>query len=186
LTPQDLYKTYLDFLTEAHRLKVFYAQSITLLVGIETDYITELDLTGLENLLKVERERIQFVVGSVHHVRSIPIDFDRPTWEVAIQACGSSTTDLKSFFLDYLDEQYTMLQRIKPTVVGHFDLCRLFSPGTRLDGDKEVWDKVERNVKFVIEYGGLFEVNAASFRKGWDQAYPGAEVLQVSPCVNPS
>ena len=99
---------------------------------------------------------------------------------MAVKQSNSSTTDLGRFFLDYLDDQYTMLQRIKPTVVGHFDLCRLFSPEMRLDEDPEVWTKVKRNVGFVVQYGGLFEVNAASFRKGWDQAYPGAEVLQVS------
>jgi histidinol-phosphatase (PHP family) len=88
-------------------------------------------------------------------------------------------TDLKEFFLDYLDDQYTMLRRIRPTVVGHFDLCRLFSPGSRLDEDPGVWAKLRRNVDFIVQYGGLFEVNAASFRKGWDQAYPGSEVIQV-------
>ena len=99
---------------------------------------------------------------------------------MAVEQSGSTMKDLSKFFLDYLDDQYTMLQRIKPTIVGHFDLCRLFSPGTRLDEDPEVWTKVKRNVEFIIAYGGLFEVNAASFRKGWDQAYPGTEVLQVS------
>jgi histidinol-phosphatase (PHP family) len=38
---------------------------------------------------------------------------------------------------------------------------------------------VERNIKEVVAYGGLFEVSAASFRKGWDEGYPGSEVLQV-------
>ena len=98
-----------------------------------------------------------------------------------MEQSGSTLTDLSKFFLDYLDDQYTMLRRIKPTIAGHFDLCRLFSPGTRLDEDPEVWTKVKRNIEFIIAYGGLLEINAASFRKGWDQAYPGTEVLQVSP-----
>ena len=42
------------FILEAHRLKQLYAPQITLLVGLglETDYITNTDLDGLENLLQ--------------------------------------------------------------------------------------------------------------------------------------
>ena len=185
MTPDDLYTTYLSFLDEAHRLKKEYADKIDLLVGIESEYITDLDLEGIKRLMQEQGERIQYVVGSVHHVNSIPVDFDIPTFETALADCGSTRDSPSGFLKAYLDDQYKMLTTLEPAVVGHFDLCRLFAPEIRLDADPEVWEKVVRNVDYVIGYGGMFEVNAASFRKGWDQAYPGREVLKVSPRCRP-
>ena len=42
-----------------------------------------------------------------------------------------------------------------------------------------MWSRIERNVRFAVEYGALFEVNASAFRKGWSTGYPGAEVFDV-------
>ena len=161
---------------EAHRLKKLYAPQITLLVGLETEYITDIDLAKIEDLLREHPKEIELLVGSVHHVNSIPIDFDKDTFEGALSGFNSS----KEFLHSYLDSQYEVMQRLKPEVIGHFDLCRLYTPSLRLDEHESVWGRVQRNIKFGIGYGALFEINAAAFRKGWGTAYPGREVLQVS------
>lgn len=88
----------------------------------------------------------------------------------------------RSTFLDmYFDAQYELIRRFYPEVVGHIDLCRLFTPALRVQDYPSAWTKLERNVAFAVAYGALFEVNAAAFRKGWDTAYPGIDTLQV--CV---
>ena len=50
----------------------------------------------------------------------------------------------------------------------------------RSDELEGVWDKVERNIRYAIGYGALFEANAAAIRKGWTTSYPSREVLRVS------
>lgn len=88
----------------------------------------------------------------------------------------------RSTFLDmYFDAQYELIRRFYPEVVGHIDLCRLFTPALRIQDYPSAWAKLQRNVAFAVAYGALFEVNAAAFRKGWDTAYPGTDTLQV--CV---
>ena len=80
----------------------------------------------------------------------------------------------------YFDAQYDLITRFRPEIIGHFDLCRLFYPLQRLDDWPDVWEKVQKNIRFAIQYGALFELNAAAFRKrGWETAYPGREVAQV-------
>jgi histidinol-phosphatase (PHP family) len=204
LTPEDLQATYLSFLSEAHRLKRAYAPQIDLLVGLETDFITDEDLDGLERLLQAEGDRIEFIMGGMHHVEEIPIDFDKDTYEKAVEACrcrhsrqsiqqdATASNDSSSnpqpdprtaFFSSYFDSQYELITRIRPTVIAHIDLCRLYTPEIRLDDSKRfpgVWDKIIRNVEAVVEYGGLFEVSSAALRKGWQMGYPGEEILQVS------
>lgn len=81
---------YYSFLTEARRLKEKYAEEIELLVGIETDHITPLDATGLAKVLKEKHGDIDYMVGSVHHVNGVPIDFDRDTWLRAVREADSA------------------------------------------------------------------------------------------------
>ncbi|KAG5634452.1 hypothetical protein H0H81_001908 [Sphagnurus paluster] len=177
------------FLDEAHHLKALYAPQITLLVGLETEYITDLDLVRLETLLARLGPRIEYIVGSVHHVSGIPIDLNPHTYHQAVHTSGFSlaadpSSDVRlamqgAFLEAYFDAQYTLLQRFHPEVVGHFDLCRLYELELRFADYPDAWAKLERNIAYAVEYGALFEVNAAAFRKGWDTAYPRSDVVQV-------
>jgi histidinol-phosphatase (PHP family) len=208
LTPEDLERMYLDFLKTATALQSKYKDRIQLLIGIETDFVTRLDLDRTKAILD-SRTDIQYVVGSVHHVAGVSIDFDKSTYLRSIEHCtantiGSTMTiasssklempqpihpdfvptdkELLPFLVKYLDAQYEMIESLEPEVIGHFDLCLLFNPGYRLDlpGREEVWNRVERNIKRVVGYGGLFEANGAAIRKGWETSYPSKEVLRVS------
>lgn len=174
-------KQFEDFLNEAHRLKILYANQIKIVIGLETEFITGQDLEDLEVLLKRHSNRVEYLVGSIHHVNGIPIDFDFLTYQKAVESFGphGSTTSLESFLLAYFDSQFELLQRFRPEVVGHFDLCRLYTPKLRFSDYPSVWQKVERNIAYIVGYGGLFEINAAAFRKKWDTPYPGTDVIQV-------
>jgi histidinol-phosphatase (PHP family) len=163
-----------------------------------------------------QHDEIQYIVGSVHHVRGVSIDFERPAWLRAVRQSNlqlESTTmivdpstdvpvlrapefgdrtleedyqpsisELRVFLLDYFEAQYEMLQALQPEVVGHFDLCLLWTPNVSLRSEElaGVWEKIKRNVSYVVGYGGLFEANAAAFRKGWETSYPGKDILKVS------
>ncbi|GFZ45238.1 hypothetical protein JCM24511_02964 [Saitozyma sp. JCM 24511] len=215
LSPRALAETYDSFLLVAADLRRKYAEQITLLLGLETDWITPLDSNGISRTL-VSHPEIDYIVGSVHHVRGVSIDFDRDTWlrsvwqarqptesstmrpsssssnapptlipldpSVAEQQSGytPSLTELRPFLLAYLDAQYDLLKTHQPEVIGHFDLCLLWTPGVVLRSDEleGVWDKVERNIRYAIGYGALFEANAAAIRKGWTTSYPSREILR--------
>lgn len=194
LTPENLRTIFLAYLDEAHRLREAYASYIELLVGLETDFVSALDLDGLDSLLREEGHRIDYVVGSLHHVNEMPIDFDEPTFDRAVASLApspspdsppssSSSSSLTPTLHAYFDNQLEMLQRVQPEVVGHFDLIRLYRPTTSFRDHDGVWEKVERNVRYAVGYGALFEVNAAAFRKGWSEAYPASDVLQVDPSL---
>lgn len=77
-----------------------------------------------------------------------------------------------------------MLRALRPPVVGHFDVVRVLSAeGGEGEGSLKrwgrVWEGVERNLRFVVGYGGLVEVNAAGWRKGLGEPYPKGEVCEV-------
>lgn len=187
---EELSTQFNEFIEEAHRLKVLYAPQITILVGAETEVISDLDISSLDVLLRRHRDRIEYLVGSVHHVNEIPIDFDLPTFQKAIASLTVPVPNIavkpidpmEAMFDCYLDAQYKLLVNFRPEVIGHFDLCRLYHPHMSLQGYHAVWEKVKRNVRYFCEYGALVEFNAAAFRKGWETAYPGREIVKVSCC----
>lgn len=120
---------------------------------------------------------MDYFVGSVHHVHEIPIDYDRAMYASARKQAGGTDERL---FADYFDSQFEMLTTLKPRVVGHFDLIRLYSsdPDRDLRGMEGVWDRVVRNLRIVVEYGGLVEVNSSALRKGMREPYPGRSVVE--------
>jgi histidinol-phosphatase (PHP family) len=164
-------------------LKSVYSNRLDLVIGLETEYINEEGLLQLEGILSNKGNKVvEYVVGSVHHVDSQPIDFDITKFNSLLHSypSPSPSSQFISLFSAYFDAQFIMLQRIKPEVIGHFDLCKIYYPEIDLSLlDEMVWSKVLRNIDYVIEYGGLFEISSAAFRKGWDTAYPSREVFQV-------
>ncbi|PPR06725.1 hypothetical protein CVT26_001330 [Gymnopilus dilepis] len=181
LTLEALSNEFDKFLVEAHRLKSIYADQVALLVGLETEYITTLDLENLSKMLERLGERVEYIVGSVHHVNGIPIDFDLPTYQMALSSfADEKEEDRQGAFLSaYFDAQYELLRRFKPEIIGHFDLCRLYKPSLCFRNYPDVFSKIERNVRYAVEYGALFELNAAALRKKWKTPYPAEDVMKV-------
>jgi histidinol-phosphatase (PHP family) len=184
----DLSDQFTTFLNEAHRLKELYAPQITLLVGLETEYITDDDLDHLRKLLKDNEKRIDYIVGSVHHVSSIPIDFDRVTYEKALANFSDEegvhilgNHQMEQFLSAYFDAQHKLIRHFQPEIIGHLDLCRLYTPSLDLKQYPIAWGKLVKNIEEAINYGALFEINSAALKKeGWTSPYPGKDVVAVS------
>ncbi|PUU73794.1 polymerase/histidinol phosphatase-like protein [Tuber borchii] len=176
-TPFDLFRNFKDYYDAALRLRARYQHRIHLLVGFEVDYIRPSSIPLIRNLQSIYK--FDFFVGSVHHVNTIPIDFDRQMYLRALESVGGTEDKL---FEAYFDAQYEMLTRLRPAVVGHWDLIRLFSENPArplVEYGPGVWNRVERNVNFVLSYRGLTELNSASFRKGWDEPYPRRDLAEL-------
>lgn len=209
-----------------------YQSQIHLLVGMETEWIhidtcdydandghdmnacnkkKEQELAFLHQLLI--NYPVDYLVGSLHHVcGGIPFDFSLDEYKKAYyEKCQGSMSRLQSC---YYDAQYDMLRTLKPRIVGHFDLIRIYEREVMRSGsgmkegdgvetnchdgsnstckttnnhhhdmdwfmDDQVWDKIVRNVKFVVGYGGLFEINSRAWKKGLMGAYPQGDIVQV-------
>ena len=144
---------------------------------MEIDWIRPSSLTDIQDLLG--QYQLAFLVGSVHHVHSIPIDYSAELFGIALRASGDS---IEKLYGDYFDSQYAMLLALRPKIVGHFDLIRLKSksPNESFKHHPIVWHKIERNLDYVVTYGGLLEINTAGWRKGLEEPFPKHEVCQVS------
>ncbi len=219
LTPQDLSKRFLTYLAHARSLQQLHSCSeFQVLVGCETEnlngaregeptdsltfLISQLECLHSRDLADVEPasvglDTVDFLVGSVHHVAGVPIDFDHETFRRAreLYAEGEERAAAESIayaklVIEYLERQYEVMQRLRPEVIGHMDLFRLYEPDFRLRPDSahkspadewldKAWSLMTRNVRYATAYGALFEANSAALRKGWKTSYPGAEILEL-------
>lgn len=109
-------------------------------------------------------------------MHGIPIDYDAAFYGRAREVSGSE----ERLYEDYFDAQFEMLKALKPRVVGHFDLIRLLGekPGRDLREWKGVWERVGRNLREVVNQGGLLEINSSALRKGLDEPYPARAVCE--------
>ncbi|KAL1975831.1 hypothetical protein VTN31DRAFT_4223 [Thermomyces dupontii] len=175
VTEQWMLDNEVNFFREAQRLREKYASQIQLIIGFEIDWIRPESLGLIERSL--QRLPFEMFVGSVHHVHTIPIDYDTAMYRQARDAAGGTEERL---FEDYFDAQFEMLKSVRPPVVGHFDLIRLKSenPDATFTQYVGVWERILRNLRFVAEYGGMLELNSAALRKGMAEPYPKAEICK--------
>ncbi|QSZ34189.1 hypothetical protein DSL72_005778 [Monilinia vaccinii-corymbosi] len=164
------------YLIEAIRLREKYKNELSILIGFEGEWIRA-DYGPLVKELAAD-PTIDFFIGSVHHVHEIPIDYDAAFYAKAV---GKSDGSEERLYEDYFEQQYEMLQTLRPKVVGHFDLIRLLGekPDRDLSEWKGVWEKVLRNLFEVVEYGGLLEINTSALRKGLKEPYPGKQICEA-------
>ncbi|MFH1981274.1 MAG: histidinol-phosphatase [Pseudomonadota bacterium] len=148
----------------AHRLRVF--------VGFETESYPG-GIAWARHL--IDRYRPDYVVGSVHHVGALAIDFSREGYDAAAAACGG----IDGLYCRYFDRQFEMLQRLCPAVVGHLDLVRLFDPDypERLNR-AEIARRITRNLTFIAEQGLILDFNLAALSKGASEPYVAPVILR--------
>ncbi|OAL03365.1 histidinol-phosphatase [Phaeosphaeriaceae sp. SRC1lsM3a] len=175
-TEESLAKLFDAFYAEACRLRDVYADRIQILIGFESEWIRPSTLQLIQEILG--KYTFDFFMGSIHHMHTIPIDFDRAMYEAARSKAGGTDERL---FEDYFDAQFDMLQALRPPVVGHFDLIRLLSDHRDADFKDMtlVWEKIQRNLEYVVAYGGRLEINSSGLRKGLAEPYPCLPICQI-------
>ena len=160
---------------EARRIQQKYASQINIFVGFEGEWLHP--AMTQQQLDLIEEVEWDLFVGSVHHLDRIPIDISLAEYDQARQVSGGTDERMCE---DYFDAVYDMLQALRPPVVGHFDIIRLFwqDPTFSFRTWPGVWEKVVRNLSFIAEYGGVLELNAAGFRKERGDPFPGVEICK--------
>ena len=166
-----LREQFFSYFDECQKLKNKYSDQIEIFSAFETE--TYEGAQAFVNHL-VEELKPDYLVGSVHHVNSICIDYDEGHFRQAVTTTGS----LEALYLDYFDAQFEMLQALEPAVVGHCDLIRKFDPDyLHTLQNKKIWQRVKRNLDFIARKNLILDFNLRGFDKASEQ-YPSMPVLK--------
>lgn len=163
-----------SFVAEARRLQAEWADRLRLLVGLECEAYTG----AIELAQELQsRHRLDYVVGSVHHVDDLPFDTSRQDWLTAAENLGG----VDQLYLRYFDHQLEVIERLRPAVVGHFDLIRLHDDDYRQRlATEPIDEKVRRNLERIAELGLSLDVNSRAFAKGQTEPFPCRPLLEVA------
>jgi histidinol-phosphatase (PHP family) len=169
-----LMERFAEYITVCRRLQSKYSRDIRIYVGFETEtYRGSIDLA--RELTRTFSP--DYVVGSVHHVKGVPFDYSRDCYDEAADCCGG----LDELYAVYFDRQYEMIQALRPHVVGHLDIIRLYDPDYPSRLDKPViWQKIVRNLQLVKDLGLILDFNLRPLSKGADEPYLSAPILKKS------
>ncbi len=155
----------------APALRERYRDGIALLVGMETEVVPPDAYAGEVARLR-ERHALEYVVGSVHHVRGLGFDMSAAQYAATRDAVGG----FEALCLAYFEAQRALLEAVRPEVVGHFDLVLKYAaPGEALSPAAR--RAALENLDVVRAQGALLEINARGLRAR-GAPYPLLDLLQ--------
>ena len=163
---------YNAFKQEFLRLKQKYKGQINLMRGIEFDAFGNMP-----------DDEFDYVIGSVHYLavkdkflhvfdlqpnKVFALDESKQTFDKLLKEGFGG--DMIAVAQSYYDTVVDMVQKTKPTVIGHFDLVSLFGDFGKV---KNEYEQIATNaVKKLAGCGCLVEVNANRKFKGKGGLYP--------------
>jgi histidinol-phosphatase (PHP family) len=174
LTPEFLLHRFGLYMAECRRLQEKYRSQIKIFAAIESE-----TYSGYREFMPYLLTTFQpdYVVGSVHFVDDLGFDYSREQYQQTAAAVGG--TD--ALYLRYFDLQYEMIAFLKPAVVGHFDLIRIFDPDYRARLAKpEMVVKIRRNLELIKDLGLIMDFNLRSLLKGATEPYITTSILAMA------
>lgn len=173
LTPDYLLAQFGSYFDECRRLRDKYRSQITLYAAMEIE-----TYTGYEHYVPflVELFSPDYLVGSVHFVNDINFDYSPQVYDQAAQSAGG----INDLYLSYFDLQYEMINLLEPSVVGHFDLIRIYDPvyRDRLE-QPEIAARIKRNLRRIKELELILDLNLRALHKGASEPYVSESILRM-------
>lgn len=167
----DVFESYSS---EARKLQEEYGGRIELLRGFETEFVDESYIEKMRDL-KVTGQ-FDYVVGSVHHVKGICIDTFSEWFKKALRKCGG----LENLAIEYYRSIQTMVQEIKPEVVGHIDLIRKLGDDFGSLDTPRIRAQMNDTLAAVKIAGSILDLNVYPLRKGKPHPYPAPWIVEMA------
>ncbi len=153
LTLKDLEVRFALYFKELDRLQSIYKKEIRIFKGFETETVS-----GSADRVRafIRQFKPDYIVGSVHHVYDRCFDYSAQDYEQILSQAGS----VQDLYIAYFDAQYDMILELKPFVVGHFDLIRIFDPDFEEHMELlPVRKRIQRNLALVRKLGLVLDYN---------------------------
>lgn len=172
LNVKALTDRFAEYMHTCRRLQARYANEIRIYVGFESETTSgSLDLATT----LIDRFAPDYVVGSAHHVADIPFDYSPRDYTQAADQCGG----IDDLYHAYLDQQYEMINRLRPRVVGHLDIIRIHDPKYRRRlTQPAIWKKIVRNLALIKHLDLILDFNLRPLTRGEQEPYLSAPILE--------
>jgi histidinol-phosphatase (PHP family) len=162
------FRSYAD---EVRRLQDAYADRIRIRFGTEIDHLVV--MAGEQKAMR-SKYSFDYVIGSVHIVRGVAIDYSADMLEASLEKFGG----IDRLWEDYWDALESLIRGDGCQVIGHMDVLRKFGsfvPRKSQNG------RVESLLRLIERNGLTLEVNTGGIDRASDrQSYPSPEILKLA------
>ena len=174
-TTARLEREFEAYARESRRLQDEFRGKLHVLRGFETEAVPRPGYAAEMRKLAADHG-FDYVVGSVHHVADISLDESPAHFRSAVDACGGIEPLLERYYLTVGE----MIEAVRPQVVAHLDLPKLYAPaGERLCGPL-ARRAAESAVEATRTHGCILDLNTASLRKGLPEPYPSPWLVRLA------
>ncbi len=163
------------YAVEVFRLAEVFSDRLHVLRGFECEVVATAHYVDQMLGLR-EKHRFDYCVGSVHHVFELQIDGALDQLDAAVKQAGS----LEKLAVAYYETVATMVDALKPEVVGHLDLICRHAQTTRFEDWASVRDAAGHALDRVAANGGILDLNTAGYRKGLGRPYPAPWLIEAA------
>lgn len=150
-----------------------FAGRIELLRGFEAEVMPTASYVADMQQLR-QQHSFDYVVGSVHWVDETPIDLSATLFDELATRLGG----VEALLVRYYASVAEMVERLRPEVIGHFDLPRLYSTDHEAHQARAARVAADEALRVIAAVGSLVEVNTAGYRKGLGGPYPAPWVIK--------
>lgn len=174
-TVETLAALFSAYAREVNALKEEYAGRIVILKGFEAEVVPEASWEEMALRWK-QNLGFDYIVGSVHYVAGYIIDYKPEYFRLAVEAAGG----MEPAAVRYFQAVAEMAERLRPEVVGHFDLIRKqFSSDESLYTPRVSRAALEA-LEAVRDAGCILDINTGGYRKGLGRPYPAPFLVRAA------
>lgn len=175
LKPNDLSNTFSNYAKTCKQLANLYEDRLEVLCGAEIEVVPEATYVTDAASLR-ERHELDFVVGSVHWVGGLPIDTSRDDFKKAVAVQGG----LEPFILRYYELVGEMVEKVRPEVIGHLDLPRLYADAAAELESASVRGAVGGVLERALAAESIIDLNVRAMSKGLSTPFPAPWIVQLA------
>lgn len=174
LTPELLLDRFGEYMLECRRLQNRYQNEIQIFAAMEIE-----TYSGYKQFVPYLIHKFQpdYIIGSVHFVNDMSFDYSPSKYNSTVESVGGRD----ELYCLYFDQQYEMIKLLKPSVIGHFDLIRIFDNEYKDRLLKpEIVQRIKRNLTLIKNLDLIMDFNLRSMAKGANEPYISNSILKMA------
>jgi histidinol-phosphatase (PHP family) len=177
-------KDFKKYCKTVRKLAEKYEEQIRILLGLEMDFLSNLNSFYKE---KLDLSTLDFHIGSVHFVnffdknknKGWAIDESPEVFEQGLKEIYKG--NVKKVVKDYFKLIRNMLKYENPDIVAHLDLIKMNNKEEKYFSEEEKWYKesVLKTLKAVVKSHSILEINTGGIARGkTDSLYPSNWIIE--------
>lgn len=171
-----------DYISDVSSLKKKYYQELPIYLGMELDYIENIDVKEYIDFTKLP---LDYFIGAVHYiylskegsykcVDDSIVDFE----SILINGFNNN---IKGMYTKYFETYRAMINKYKPPILAHLDLIKKNNRGNRFfsENEKEYVKQIHETLMLVKKSNSILEINTGGMARGYtDEPYPSLWILK--------